>query len=100
MRVFGYENIPYVDEDTNSAMKSYHGTLMDVLKSGKVKWLGESELVNIQSRRRDANELLVSKLEKQHGFTTRKTTPIVCGGYIVGFHNYSLKKVACDCWRP
>jgi hypothetical protein len=36
----GFQNLPYVGQDTNAAIESYHGTLKAQLKSGKSRLIG------------------------------------------------------------
>jgi hypothetical protein len=40
MWVVGFWNLPYVGQDTNATIKSYHGTLKAKLKSGKNRLVG------------------------------------------------------------
>jgi hypothetical protein len=47
MWVVGFQNLPYIGQDTNATIESYHGTLKAQLKSRKSRlvgymWIGAS----------------------------------------------------------
>jgi hypothetical protein len=75
MWVVGFQNLPYVGQNTNATIENYHGTLKAQLKSGK------SRLVGCQ---RCLHSLLVSKSMQKLWVCEQKTPTIVCGWGLVG----------------
>jgi hypothetical protein len=85
MWVVGFQNLPYVRQNTNVAIESYHGTLKAQLKSRKSRLVGSRvdqcihELVRVVF-----NQYWYQSLQKNFGFVTNKRQQLFVVGALLG----------------
>jgi hypothetical protein len=73
MLVVGFQNLPYVGQDANVAIESYHGTLKAQLKLGKSRLVGCHVVWCILELVRDVlTQYWYQNLCKNFGFVNNK----------------------------
>jgi hypothetical protein len=85
MWVVGFQNLPYVGQDTNVAIKSYHGTLNAQLKLGKSRLVGRRVDWCIHELVRDFfTQYWYQNLCKNFGFMNNKHQQLFVVGALLG----------------
>jgi hypothetical protein len=85
MWVVGFQNLPYVRQDTNVVIESYHGTLEAQLKSRKSRLVGNRvdwciyELIRIV-----LTQYWYQSLHKNFGFMNNKRQQLFVIGALLG----------------